>query len=213
MTDQDILEKEGVEVIAADKHTAASGIMFQSLIDLNRNDGVKHIRIDNRGKTQLGRMLDSQYMSPFEIPGLGTFNSTEGLWYYISMKRPPEDFRVLRGNLCRKLIRELKDRNEHHRVERRNFYEIIEYGTYAKIMQNEDLKQRFIENELPMLRFFMRSRNGQNSLMIESTSRAVVFLNDLCQRLKEDINYTPPLPDVSDIVKDLPDEVRQLYHI
>ena len=44
------------------------------------NDGVDHINIYSRGKTQLGRMLSNFYLSPFNHPVYGGFNTVEGFY-------------------------------------------------------------------------------------------------------------------------------------
>ena len=47
------------------------------------NDGVDHINIYSRGKTELGRLLSNFAYSIFEHPRFGKFYSVEAYWYYL----------------------------------------------------------------------------------------------------------------------------------
>lgn len=47
------------------------------------NDGVTHINIYSKGKTELGRWLSNFTYAPIETED-GPFNSIEGYWYWLS---------------------------------------------------------------------------------------------------------------------------------
>jgi hypothetical protein len=46
-------------------------------------DGIDHINIYSRGKTEVGRQLSNFAHTPFTHKDYGYFNSVEGLWYYL----------------------------------------------------------------------------------------------------------------------------------
>lgn len=50
-------------------------------------DGIDHINVYSQGKTKLGRLLSNFANTPFEIPGLGRFQSVESYWYYGSREK------------------------------------------------------------------------------------------------------------------------------
>lgn len=52
------------------------------MIDPER-DGIDHINIYSKGKTELGRALSNFARQPFVHPRFGEFVSVEGLWYYL----------------------------------------------------------------------------------------------------------------------------------
>ena len=186
---------------------------FESMVKLTEEDGIKHIRIDNRAKLELGRMLDSQYLSLFSFPGLGPFNTTEGLWYYISMENPREELRIVSGNDCRRIIKQLNAKGEFKRIHRKYFYETIQYGTWLKITQNDQLLKLFLESELPFIRYHLRPKNGVVEFIIDSHTPMVAFLNDLREKMKENIHYEPQMPDISQIQDELSDEIKRVYMI
>lgn len=47
-------------------------------------DGVTHINIYSKGKTELGRWLTNFSYSPFNHPEYGKFLSMEGFWCWVS---------------------------------------------------------------------------------------------------------------------------------
>lgn len=49
-------------------------------------DGVTHINIYSKGKTQLGRVASNFAYFPFEIPNDGRFSSVEGYWHWLGLE-------------------------------------------------------------------------------------------------------------------------------
>ena len=45
-------------------------------------DGIDHINIYSKGKTELGRLLTNFAHTPFTFPLHGAFSSVEAFWYY-----------------------------------------------------------------------------------------------------------------------------------
>jgi predicted NAD-dependent protein-ADP-ribosyltransferase YbiA (DUF1768 family) len=62
------------------------------------HDGIYHINIYSRGKTEFGRMLSNFYKFPI-ITTDGNFESVEGYWYWLNIEDCPEkeELRTLYG--------------------------------------------------------------------------------------------------------------------
>jgi hypothetical protein len=49
-------------------------------------DGINHINVYSQGKTFLGTFLSNWYKYPVRLDNIGTFDSIEGLWYWLSTR-------------------------------------------------------------------------------------------------------------------------------
>ena len=94
------------------------------------NDGVDHINVYSRGKTQLGRMLSNFYPLPFNHPVYGVFNTVEGFYYYVSTGFKYEVLRTLSGFEAKKFGKSLE------RTKLEDFENIIRKAIRLKIYQN-----------------------------------------------------------------------------
>ena len=175
----------------------------ESVEELIREDGVNHIRIDNRGSTKLGRWLDSQWISPFYYPGLGQFTNTEGFWHFISSDRPIELLKVISGHECRKQIRDMRLAGNYHKVRIPNFYEHIQYANYLKIEQFPLLKKAFIESDLPLKMYYITEDEDGNTWFNDThvTHPRLSNLVKLREAYQRDENLVLPVPDISPILK------------
>lgn len=72
------------------------------------NDGITHINIYSKGKTELGRFLSNFTRCPIETED-GHFDSIEGYWYWLSCK--DDRLRTLSGFAAKYLGRELGGRD------------------------------------------------------------------------------------------------------
>lgn len=70
------------------------------------NDGIDHINIYSKGKTDLGRFLSNFAHTPISSSQFGNFESIEGLWYWLGTRN--EKLRNLHGFLAKKIGRESK---------------------------------------------------------------------------------------------------------
>lgn len=129
--------------------------------EIMKMDGIDHIRIDNRANTDLGRILDSQYILPFIHPVLGQFNTTEGFWHYISMENPSDLLRVINGHECRKHIHDLKKAKKFKKIIVKNFYDHILFVNHLKIEASPKLKRMFIESTLPFKMYYVRKQKDK----------------------------------------------------
>lgn len=114
------------------------------------DDGITHINVFPRGKTELGRLLAHFSKTPFVHPYLGAFNSMEGFWYYVRAKYPDEKLRTLSGPGAKFYGRNL----EHRRFN--EFKDIINDANYHKIDQNATIKKLLVESELPFDHYYFK---------------------------------------------------------
>ena len=71
-------------------------------------DGITHINIYSKGKTELGRFLSNFQLFPFLTPD-GLFNSIEGYWYWLLCDHPEKDrLKKTSGYAAKLLGRQLK---------------------------------------------------------------------------------------------------------
>lgn len=76
---------------------------------LQETDGVTHVNVYSKGKTELGRLLSNFAKSPFYLPEFGHFESIEGFWYYLGApdKAKAEKLRTLSGYAAKQYGRSL----------------------------------------------------------------------------------------------------------
>jgi hypothetical protein len=55
------------------------------------NDGIDHINIYSKSKTELGRLLSNFSYSPITLKDDGFFTSIEGYWYWLLCAHPDKD--------------------------------------------------------------------------------------------------------------------------
>jgi len=113
------------------------------------NDGVTHINIYSRGKTELGRILSNFSKTPFMHPEYGLFNSVEGFYYYVSTGLVNEDLREVSGFLAKSIGK------KYPRVKVDNFTSIIDSALRAKVRCNGNIKEGLIESTLPFTHYYV----------------------------------------------------------
>lgn len=70
-------------------------------------DGIDHINVYSKGRTELGRFLSNFAYTPI-LTEDGPFNSIEGYWYWLGCRHPAKDtLRDVFGFQAKKLGREL----------------------------------------------------------------------------------------------------------
>ena len=133
------------------------------------DDGVTHCNIWLHGQTKLGKMLSHFYECPFKHPVFGHFTSMEGFWQYIQVEESESDIierrelaeslRYLVGMAAKKKGSQLTWR----RVDK--FHEIINAANYYKINQHPELRQLFIESELPFSYYYVHTPKGELAII------------------------------------------------
>lgn len=114
------------------------------------NDGVDHINVYSRGKTQLGQLLSNFAHTPFVHPEHGAFASMEGYWYWCSTGRSQDHLRRLYGFSAKSA----GSKCECVPMEESEFRDMIIQGTRCKIEQSPMLMTALKESTLPLAHYY-----------------------------------------------------------
>ena len=129
------------------------------------DDGVTHCNIWLHAETKLGRMLSHFYECPFKHPVFGHFASMEGFWQYIQVDEAETDIKEKRdlAESLRYLSGMAAKRKRSGLTWRYvdKFHEIINAANYYKIEQNAELKELFINSELPFTYYYLFVPKGE----------------------------------------------------
>ena len=113
-------------------------------------DGITHINVYSKGKTELGVALSNFTYAPFIHPEDGEFNYVEGYWYWLGCK--DDRLRKLCGYKAKELGRELraKDWREDEETKRK-----VRLALDAKIKQDPLLQRLLKESSLPFEHYYV----------------------------------------------------------
>lgn len=129
--------------------------MSEAKVIRREDDGVTHINIWSKAKTELGQALSNFAHTPFTHPEFGMFASMEALWYWLSTGRTHNELRRLYGMSAKsygsKLARVEMDEAE--------FRKIICDAFRCKLDQHPKLKEAFTRSTLPLEHYFVYGRN------------------------------------------------------
>lgn len=128
-------------------------------------DGIDHINTITAGNTELGRMLTNLARTPFVHPEHGAFQSVEGYWYWLGAGANSDNdhMRGLAWHTAKATGREL----EVIPMDVESFRDQIRLAIRAKILQNEKLRQMFVESTLPFRHYFCYGAMAKNQKVIE----------------------------------------------
>lgn len=113
-------------------------------------DGIDHINVYSKSRTELGRLLSNFAFTPFHVYGWGDFASVEGFWYYITRK--DERLRHLYGYQAKKLGKDLPAEVEWRESD---FKSIIKEAITAKLMHNEEILDSLRASTLPLKHYYV----------------------------------------------------------
>lgn len=119
------------------------------------HDGIDHINIDSRGRTELGKQLTHMHRQDFLHPEFGPFRSVEGLIGFIRSGAQEDEFHWLHGMEARHRSRNLESEFI------KGFREIVMEANYFKIVQNDELRDAFIACTLPFDHYYLLETNGR----------------------------------------------------
>ena len=124
------------------------------MVDPN-DDGLTHINIYSRGKTQLGRWMSNFTHSPFTHPRYGQFASMEAYWYWISTGMQHDDLRRFYGATAKSVgIRHLPVK-----IDDETFKNHIRDALRLKIAQNKKLCEAMRQSTLPFRHYYVHDGN------------------------------------------------------
>ena len=112
-------------------------------------DGITHINIDKRGRTELGQMLTHMARSQFDHPEFGPFQSVEGFIGFIRSGAKDDQFHYVHGMNAR-----YRAKNQDSDFIR-GFRELVMEANFLKIVQNESLRVAFKDSELPFDHYYL----------------------------------------------------------
>ncbi|WKV20404.1 hypothetical protein 16Q_011c [Pseudomonas phage 16Q] len=112
-------------------------------------DGVDHINVYSKGKTELGRLLTNFADTPFRHPVYGVFRTVEGLWYWLKTGMQHENLRDVLGWEAKMLGKSWDS------VEIEDFDTKIKTAIRAKLIQHPHILRMLIDNELPLAHYYV----------------------------------------------------------
>lgn len=117
-------------------------------------DGVTHINIYSKGKTELGRLLTNMSEVGFDHPVAGYFRSMEGFWYYYFTRSQHNEFKVMNPWECKKAGKLMRD----DRIDKEGISSldkvIILQAIGYKIKQSMKIIGLMIDSELPFAHYY-----------------------------------------------------------
>jgi len=148
-------------------------------------DGLDHINIDAKAKTELGRKLSHLTRSDFVHPEFGPFHSIEGFIGYLRSGMKDDQFRYLSGPSARYRSRI----QETEFIQ--GFREAVMEANYFKIMQNASLLARFKASTLPFDHYYLFENNG-----LPIQPNAAAWLIPAFEELRHLIQSDKPYPEM-----------------
>ncbi len=113
-----------------------------------KDDGVTHINIYSKGRTNLGRMLSHFYPVNIKHPYFGEFDNMECFWQYLSTGCKHEELRKLSGFEAKKASKSLE------KVFRSDFMEQIKFANTLKLVQHKCILDVFLQSTLPFEHYY-----------------------------------------------------------
>jgi hypothetical protein len=112
-------------------------------------DGIDHVNVYSKGKTELGKFLTNFAYSPIETED-GHFNSIEGYWYWLSSK--DNKLRELSGWKAKEYGRSIKADDW---LDDDIFKEKIKKAIYIKLINNPKYLKQLQELKLPLKHYYV----------------------------------------------------------
>ena len=148
-----------------------------------QDDGVTHINIHSRAKTELGKLLSHFAHTPFTHPYIGPFYSMEGFWYFARCgfnEKIGNKLHYLSGFRAKQTGRDLPPIRYEH------FKEDILAANYQKIIQHEHIREMMIKSELPFDHYYTFGPNNR-CVCPKETGWLVEGFEDIRTALKEGV--------------------------
>ncbi len=117
-------------------------------------DGVTHINVYSRGRTELGRLLSNFAHTPFTHPKFGEFASVEGFWYWLSLGEQYNELRSLYGHKAKMVANDLKAKGAKV-CKLRLFQKYVQEAITCKLEQNPHIYKMLKESSLPLLHYYV----------------------------------------------------------
>lgn len=115
-----------------------------------KDDGVTHINVYSKGKTDLGKFLSNFARAEFVHPEDGKFSSVEAYWYWLSTK--DDSLRTLHGYFAKARGREIGGKDW---MDSEEFKRKIKMAIRIKIHTNPKMMKEFKESKLPFVHYYV----------------------------------------------------------
>ncbi len=114
-------------------------------------DGVDHINVYSKARTELGKQLSNFAHIPFSHPAFGFFASMEAYWYWLSTGKQHDSLRRLYGATAKTAGIRLTP----VKMDETQFRNLIEDGLRLKVVQNAKLCQALRKSTLPLRHYYV----------------------------------------------------------
>lgn len=152
-----------------------------SKVKINPNDdGVDHINIYSKGRTELGKLLSNFWALGFLHPLHGYFVSMEGFYYYVSTGFKHEELKKLFG------YRAKINGREKERIYCEDFEVIVREGLNLKVEQNPELKKLLKESSLPFKHYYVYGKDPYKVIEVKGHDWLIDGYTSIREKLKSE---------------------------
>lgn len=117
----------------------------------SEEEGITHINAYSKSKTQLGKLLSNFARSGIHTKH-GSFESIEGLWYWLLTK--DESLRTMYGWQAKNIGRKKLDEKSKEDFLEESFIQSIKEAIDYKISSNSTLRSLLKQNTLPIVHYY-----------------------------------------------------------
>lgn len=122
---------------------------FKAYRDMDKKDGIDHIRIDKHAITLLGKQLIPSYTRTFYHPVYGSFASIQSAIEWYKLEKDDFDVRLMTGTKLDEYVKEQIESGKNTvKTTEVPDYVIKEFITYS-LLSKPDLFSMAVENKLP----------------------------------------------------------------
>lgn len=121
-------------------------------------DGKTHINIYSKGKTEIGRILTNVANVSFVHEDYGSFNSVDGLWYWLLSGKTNDNFRKYSGFEAKAEGKKIPKENLLPIDE--DFKSAIKKAFKAKVKSNPNIIKLMYESDLPFEHYYYYGKDG-----------------------------------------------------
>jgi hypothetical protein len=151
-----------------------------------------HINISQESKTQIGKLLDPEYIFPFTYPHIGRFTSVFGLWQWLQNSTHSDSFRVLSPLEIKRILHVTPDIKTNFV---KNFRAIIAYSTWLKVKKSR--QAMFELKEIPRdLKYIFYKTIKTSSTDARLALKYPFWLSDIAEEIHSAV-VNETIPDFS----------------
>lgn len=148
------------------------------------NDGIDHINMYTKGKTELGRLLTNLAHTPFDLPE-GHFESVEAYWYWLLCDKKVDELKSLHSFKAKEFGKKLK--KEGFLVKSSSdsdFQDKIKYAIRQKLKQNPHILVKLLQTTLPLKHYYYyQGTKNKESFNVQEQTK-YYWINDEIERIR-----------------------------